>query len=442
MKKLLFSIAAAALLVASLAPISGAETKLKSYYSGAVTYYSGNIVIATTNTGAVELFKAEPGQVPVKFASFKSTNLRFNAPTDFYDVALHTENGRLFAYLVDGRSLQKYDISNLKQANRVNRVEDGGWDWFGGVTIVGAKVATIGSNGVKVWNNDMTVVDSYNVKNRGNNTYNISPAGSDKFLFNIFNSSISIFDRDARVEKTTIPLDFKWGSDWFKRSVFNDRLDDAVYVVDDTAVRKINFAGEIEKSFKHTGNLGYDVVPSSDGQSIYFSDGIGVVKLRKSDLAVLNYTYTSDLGMGNGWAMGIRTVNTPEGEQLVVFNSSSIILLDSKLKPIKANRTRLAYVSASEEDSFPEITEALFLRIDKARAPAGSTVILNGGGYGKYENLTIKFAGVETAVVAGFDGRFTQELIVPARPASGSATDIKVTGATSHYSYNLGFFIE
>ncbi len=442
MKKLLFSVAVAGLLAATLAPISGAETKLKSYHSGAVTYYSGNIVIATTNTGALELFKAEPGQVPVKFASFKSTNLRFNAPTDFYEVALRSENGRLFAYAVDGRSLQKYDISNLKQANRVNRVEDGSWDWFGGVTVVGGKLATIGSNGVKVWSNDMAVVDSYNVKNRGNNTYNISPAGSDKFLFNIFNSSISIFDRDARVEKSTIPLDFKWGSEWFKRSVFNDRLDDAVYVVDDTAVRKINFAGEIEKSFKHTGKLGYDVVPSSDGKSIYFSDGIGVVKLRKSDLAVLNYTYTSELALGNGWAMGIRTVNTPEGEQLVVFNSSSIILLDSKLQPIKANRTRLAYIGATEEESFPEITEALFLRIDKARAPAGSTVILSGGGYGKFENLTIKFAGTETAAFAGFDGRFSQEITVPARPTSGPATDIKVIGQTSNYSYNLGFFIE
>ena len=198
---------------------------------------------------------------------------------------------------------------------------------------------------------------------------------------------------------------------------------------------------EIEKSFKHTGPLGYDVVPSADGQSFYFSDGIGIVKMRKADLAVLKSTHTVDLGYGNGWAEGIRTVSTPAGEEVVLFNNTSILLLNANLQPIKASGTRLAYIGSTQEDPFPEIAEPLFLNLDKNRAPAGSTIILSGGGYGKFEPLTINFAGSELQTSAGFDGRFTQTLTVPNKPSTGS-TDIKVTGSNSHYSYNAGFTIE
>ncbi len=436
----MFSVAAAMLLVTVLAPISGGEARVKAYYSGDAVYYSGNVVIATTNTGQLELFKAESKKNPVRFAALKSTDPRFNTAADFYDVKLRLESGRLFAYVVDGRSLQKYDISDLKQARRVARVQDGSWDWFGGVTIVGGKVATIGSRGVKVWNNDLVVVDSYPVINKGNNTYNITPAGSDKFLFNVFDKSISIYDREGRQNVDTIPLTFNWGSDWYKRNLYNDKADNAVYVVDDRAVRKINFNGDIKKSFKHTGTFGYDVVPSKDGKHIYFSDGIGVVKLRKSDLQPVDHLYTSTVSLTGGWAMGLKAVDTGSSELLVVFNNTTIIIVDSNLNPVKASGARLAYVTATEEENFPELSEPLFLSVDKNRGVVGSEMILHGGGFGKNENLIVNFAGVESSLQADATGRFNQMMNVPDK-AKGY-TDIKVKGLETGFSYSLAFKIE
>lgn len=442
MKKIIFSLVIGALLVGILAPIQGAKSRVKSYYTGSATYFNDYIVVGTTNSGLLEIFKIDQAGRLQKFVSLKSYDQRFSTEKDFYDVMFKVDHGNLYAYAVDGRALYKYDISDLKTAKRINRVEDSSHEWFGSLTMVDDKIATVGSNGVKVWNSDLVVVDSHPVFNRGDktNTYNITTAGSDKFLFNIFDNKISIFDLEARKAVNKTPLSFNWGSGWYKRAVYNDKVDNSIYVVDDQAVRKINFNGEIEKSFKHTGPLGYDVVPSADGGYVYFSDGIGVVKLRKSDLKVVSYAYTTDLGMGNGWAMGLQVVRTDNGEKLVVFNSTSIIVLDSNLKPLKSANDQIAFFAATIEDSFPEVSEALFLGIDKNRAPSGSKVILRGGGYGKDETLVINWANTQTTIQADNMGRFSQELTVP--NVKSGPVDIKVSGMSTAYTYSLGFRIE
>jgi len=442
MKKIIFSLVIATLIVGVLAPMTGVKSRVKSYHSGSATYYNDYIIVATTNSGLLEIFKIDQAGNLQKFVNLKSYDQRFGTEKDFYDVALRVENGRLYAYAVDGRALYKYDVSDLKKAQRINRIEDASWDWFGSLTVISGKISTIGSRGVKLWNNDLVVVDSYPIINKGikTNNYNISPAGSDKFIFNVFDNKISIFDRENRAALTTVPLAFNWGSDWYKRSVYNDKIDNAIYVVDDQAVKKINFNGEIEKSFRHTGPLGYDVVASADNAHVYFSDGIGIVKLRKEDLRVVDYAYTTSLGAGNGWAMGLQTVRTDNGEKLVVFNGTSIIVLDANLNPLKSADGQIAFTAATIEDPFPEITEALFLGIDKNRAPAGSKVILHGGGFGKDESLIIDFAGTQSFVEAGFDGRFSKELTVPSSKLG--PVDIKVSGMSTAYTYSLGFKIE
>jgi hypothetical protein len=442
MKKIIFSLVITALMVASLAPTLGAEGSVKSYYSGSTAYYKGLVIVGTTNSGYLEIFKIDQAGNLQKFVNIKSYDQRFGTEKDFNDVMIRTEGTGLFAYAVDGSALYKYDISDLKKAQRINRVEDNSWDWFGSLTVIDGKVATVGSRGVKLWNSNLIVVDAYSIINTtNNNSYNITPSGSEKFLFNVSDATVSVFDRESRSSVlTSVPLDFKWGSTWYKRSIYNDKVDNSIYVIDDEAVRKINFNGEIEKSFRHTGSLGYDVIPSANSGYVYFSDGIGIVKLRKEDFKVVAYTYTANLGAGNGWVMGIRTVQTDNGERIVAFNGSSIIMLDSNLKPIKSSNGGTAFVIATVENTFPEITEALFLGIDKNHASANSKVILHGGGFGKDETLVVSFGSVQTTVEAGADGRFSQELTVPA--LKSGPVDIKVSGMSTAYTYSLGFIVE
>lgn len=440
MKKTFIYFITAALLVVTIMPFPAVEGKVKGYHSGDAISYNGNIIIASTDSGQLEVFKMNPNDSGVtKFISLTSYNPRFGTPQDFMDVLLRTEDGALYAYVVNGRSLFKYDISDLNQARIVKEVQDGGWDWLGGLQVINNQVATTGSRGVKMWNNDLQVVDAYTIINPGDKTYNTTPASSSKYIFTLYEGKIKVFDREARTFITDIPVNLKWGSDWYKREMYNSPSDNSIVVVDDESVKKINFNGEIIDSFKHTSNLGYDVVPSEDRNYVYFSDGIGIVKLRTSDLKVISYLHTVNLGNGNGWAMGMKTVNDGNGEKLVVFNNGNIIILTSDLKPYKS-KAKAVLVTAIKEDTYPDINEPLSLSIDRNHAAGNSIVSLSGKGFGANENVSINFLDVITNVTADNFGRFSKNLVVP--DVTHRKTDIKVLGELTSFKYSLGFEIE
>lgn len=60
-----------------------------------------------------------------------------------------------------------------------------------------------------------------------------------------------------------------------------------------------------------------------------------MVTLRKSDLKVMDYVYSYTLTPNGGWTMGIKSVMTPKGERIVVFNSNGIVILNSALNLVK-----------------------------------------------------------------------------------------------------------
>lgn len=438
-KTILFSLPVI-LVVVCIVPFYNVESKIKGYHSGDAVYYNGNLVIATTNSGDLELFKMDPiDRNIVKFVNFTSYNHRFGTPENFMDVMLRAENDSLFVYAVNGRSIFKYNISDLQQARIVNESHDGGSDWLGGLQMINERVATTGSRGVKIWNNNLEVIDSYSIINPGDKIYNTTPAFSDSYIFTLYKGKIKVFDQNSRTFVREIPIDLKWGSDWYKREIYNDSTDNTTYIVDDEAVRKISESGNVVDTFQHTGKLGYDVVPSLNSDYIYFSDGIGVVKLRKSNLDVVTYQYTINLGKGNGWAMGMKVVNDGSGEKVVLFNNSNIIVLNSDLKPLRA-KDKVVAVQATKEDTYPDINEPLKLSIDKNRAAGGSMISLVGQGFGANEPLLVEFVNDKLEIMADDSGRFTKILSVP--QVSRRNVDIKVSGKLTSFTYNLGFQIE
>lgn len=440
MKKILIALSGISLLVFLISPIQGTEGKLKSYYSGDAISYEGHTIIATTNTGKLELFTLGDNGNINRFAEVKAYDRRFAAEIDFRDVLLNIENGSLYAYTVDGKSFVKYDISDLRQVREVARTEDTTWDWFGGLEKINGYVATIGTNGIKLWTANLHVYDQYKITTPGNYTFNSTSAGSKKFIFTIADSQIKIYDRDARNTIRTIPLTFNWSGEGNKRAIYNDDAEDSVYIVDDESVKKINFNGEIERSFDHTGPFGYDVVPSSDGRFVYFSDGIGIVKLRKSDLSVVSFSYTQGLGDGNGWATGLKVLNDSTGDRIVLFNGSGIVVLNENLQPMKNSQNELTIATTNEIDTYPTIVEPVYLKVDRNRAASGSPILLSGGGFGQSEVVTIDFLDLKNTIVTDENGSFSLGLTVPTAHAKGA--DIKVVGQDSGIKYSLGFFIE
>jgi hypothetical protein len=440
-KKILLSLTGLGILIFLIVlPLRSTESKVKSYYSGDVILYNGHTVVATTNTGKLELFTLSNSGNLERFAELKTFDRRFGTLIDFRDVLLNIEEGSLYAYTVDGKVFTKYNISNLSYAQEVTSTENTTWDWFGGVEKINGYVATVGTKGIRLWTANLKVYDEYKITTPGNYTFNSTEAGSNNNIFTISDGEIKVFDRQLRQVVRTVPLQFKWSGDFYKREIYNDPVDNMLYVVDDEALRKISANGEVVKSFYHTGKLGYDVVPSSDGKYIYFSDGIGVVKMQKSDLKVVDFVYTQSLGEGNGWATGLRVLNKPVGDIIVLFNASAIMIFDESLEPMRNVDQKLTTITTNEIETFPVISGPVYLKIDKNRAAPGSMILLSGGGFGADEDLVITFLDTERVIQANKDGAFSVKLTVPSSQPKG--VDIKVKGQASNIKYSLGFTIE
>ncbi|MBI4812661.1 hypothetical protein HY798_04505 [Candidatus Falkowbacteria bacterium] len=399
--------------------------KTKSYYSGDAISYNGEIVISSVNMGGAEIFKLAGGKI-TKTAEINSPEARYAGGGDFYEMVFNEEGGRLYAYMVDGRYLYKYDVTSSDSPALTAKTKDNSWDWFLNLDRVGGNIMTIGTRGLKIWNSEMEVINSYNAVNDYYRNIQISPSGN--YLFNIDNDVLKIIDADSREEKTNIDLNI---NEKHNRKLLIDENEGAISVVDDRELAKYNFSGKLIKSFKHISNLGYDTDGLAGKDHFYFSDGVGVVKMDKEKLTPVKWIYTSSLGGGNGWAMRLKVVNLAGKEKIIVFNNSSIIALNDNLK-------MEAFFRATEKDEGP--TEGLRLSVDKSRAPGGSLVSLRGGGFGQNENLEIDFAGEKTEAKADSKGEFTKVIETPRVDAGGY--DIKVIGKNSGLSYNLGFYIE
>jgi len=435
------------LTVGFLAPVPGAESKIKIYYSGDAILYKGKIVIGSANTGSLELFTMNNDNSVKKFATVKALDQRFGTQLTFNDMIFSQENDRLYAYAIESSGIYKYDISDLRKANLVDQAKDNTWDWFSSLEKVSGKVATVSYRGVKIWNNDLEIADYYEIKTPSGQT-GISAAQSDKFFFNVADGRILVYDKDVRKIVRDIAISQQAENIGYHHQIYNNKVDGSIFIADDAAVKKLNMSGEIEKSFKYKGPFGYDVAPSYDARYIYFSNGIGVVKLNKEDLSVVSYQYTSALANAGGWAMGIKAVKDASGkEKLVVFNNSNILVLDGNLNPLPQGDYNIASFAATEESNDVEISqEKLFLGIDKNRAPVNSDVILRGGGFAREEALTIDFAGTKYTVQTGYDGRFKTTMKVPSVVKVPNSpkyfTDIKVTGNSSKLTYSIAFEIE
>jgi hypothetical protein len=380
----------------------------------------------------------------------KPYNSRFGSYDSFFDLKFNQEDGRLYVYAISGYSLYKYDISDLASPSLVKVSTNSYWEWYSRVDKFGSDIVTISARGIKVFNHNMDIVDSYDLEN--DIPYNITSGGSDRYIFSITQDQISVFDRTARKITTNINVDYRSASG--NRSLYFDSYEKMVYVVDDYSAKKFDLNGALKSTFDHSGNPGYDVA-SSGNEYIYFSNGLGVVKLEKSNTKLLASQVTGGIAGADGWAMGLKVVANSTGDKVVVFNNSSILVLNDKL-------AKLAYARAGE-DTRPEVKENLFLRLNTISASTNSVVNLTGGGYYPNEKLAIDFRGQKAVAQADENGRFQQTLVVPSvsdkafnnttpdvtianlgtttMKTARERADIQVVGEQSKFNYSISIEI-
>lgn len=426
------------------------KSKVKSYYSGDALNYQEQLVIASTDSEALEVFTLEKDGLK-KRLSLRPFNERFNQSDNFYDVKLDVDNGRLYAYAISGYTLYKYDISNLNQAVLIKKDQNTYWEWYNQLDKFGDQIITISAKGVKIFNRDLQVIDSYDITN--NLASNISSNGDQDYIFNFKGDQnvIEIFSRKERSIVNRLRINFYGGQN--NRAMYFDQLDRHLYFADDYSVKKISLKGELKETFEHLGYPGYDV-SSSGNDYLYFANGLGVVKLKKGDLSVINSRRTGNLALAEGWAMGLKAVALKSGEKIVVFNNSSILVMDENLN--------LLGFSAAGTDDKVYAKENLFLNLSSASVESGSQFEVKGGGFLPGEKLSLEFYRQKYEISADRDGRFSKVLVTPELSDSASRnlvfkeveekgmsikriserTDIKVSGQQSNYTYSISLNME
>lgn len=411
--------------VISLMFASYSQGKTKSYYSGDALVFNNNLYAVTANTGSLELFRLN-GQKLDRLQKIKPFDQRFGKFGSFYDAHLRQENSKLYVYAVSEYTLYKYEVGSDNNLTLVTSVKNTYWEWYNRVDEIGGSVATISAKSVKIWNNDLQVIDEYKFSN-DEVPYNVR--GNDRFLLNVQDGKLSVYDRETRTLVREISLNFK--NEVSAHKVYMDENND-IYVTDDYYAKKFNLEGQLLGSFKHLQYESFDTYASGYSQYVYFSNGIGVVKLNRETMKETDWAWTGGIAGPRGWAMGLDVVSL-DGDKLVIFNNANILVLDDKLN-------KVASVLAEEEEDDVYATENLYLNLDKNRSAANSQVSINGGGYFPNEELSLDFAGVKQTIKADSRGRFVQILTVPSVKAGGY--DIKVNGLGSKFTYSIAFTIE
>lgn len=403
------------------------QTNIKSYYSGDAIAFNNTLYVASTNSGFLEVFKLESNALN-RLAQVKPYDKRFNKYEDFFDLAFSIENNRLYVYAVSHYSLYKYELVN-NDLNLVNLSTNTYWEWYNRVEKQGNDIITISAKGIKVFNKDLQVINSYDYTNIS--APNNLSFYQDRFIVNMDNDQqrLKVYDKEQRKEITNVALNFKYEKG--NRQAYQDNFG-YIYLVDDYYAKKYDLNGNLLGSFEHIGHQGFDVSASLHTDYIYFSNGVGIVRLNK-DMSLNDYQWTNNLGSYGGWAMGLKVVYL-HGDKVVIFNNSNILILDENLN-------KLASVDSTIEDDTKYPSESLYLNLDKNRASANADVLVSGGGFIADEDLNIMFDDKKVAeTIANNLGRFEQIITIP--DIKSGAYDIKVEGKSSALHYSISFNLE
>lgn len=415
MKKVIAGAILLSLVIILITP-KATDAKLRTYYSGDAVLYNKRIVVASTNMGRVEFLALEGSNLALK----STINLtgQHNAGKDgFYDVAMRVEGGKLFAYLVDGQWMYKYDISTPTKPVLSTKIHDNSWDWFLGVRLLDNGLVTIGTKGLKFYNDKLQVVDSEKIIN--DNQYNISLNSKGDIMADITPEGIVV--SNPRVGEPILDAKLFIKENHGRKVLF---LNDKIYFVDDQKLQI--FDGKTLKFVKHGGKFGYDVVSSMDGKYLFVSVGNYIEKIDIKSLKIVARVDTTNLGATGGWAMGLERV----GKSIVIFNGTSVLVLSENLKYSGSARASVEAIrpwmpiatSLSTTSGYPE-----------------DLVIIKGNGFGYNELVKIDFAGTKYTATTNDEGSFKINTYVPKYKKGVQV--INFEGVTSAVKYQTSFSI-
>jgi WD40 repeat protein len=412
--------------IAIFSIVSIGRTNYKAYYSGDAVNYQGNLIIASTDSGNLEVFKLE-GSLMERMLKFKAPNSPIDKTDDFSSVKLNVENGSLFAYATSGYTLYKYDLTNLDRPVVTLKQKNTYYEWYNRVDKFGSAIVTVSDKSIKVWRTDsLDVIDSFKIESDVPSSVGFDASG--KYISYINKDNVvRIFDTKTRSISASFPVNYR--GDKSQRKTYFDPVAKELFVFDDYYLKRYDVNGNLLVSFPNSSANGYAVEPAGDYSYVYVVNGDSIMKLAKDNLKS-GIKVSATRMSSNGYAMGLKYVDVNGRNDVVVFNGGGITVLDSSLN-------KIASLQASEIAEQPEVKENLALSFDHYLANPGATAVLSGAGYLPGEDLIINFGGTITNIKADRNGRFNQSLTVPG--FTTKTIDAKVDGVTSKLTYSVSF---
>lgn len=413
--------------IAVFSIVSVSRSNYRAYYSGDAVNYQGNLLIASTDSGSLEIFKLN-GSILERAVKFKAPNSPLDKTEDFSSVKLNVENGHLFAYATSAYTLYKYDLSNLSSPVLYAKQKNTYYEWYKRVDKFGSYIVTVSDKNVRLWKTDsntLDTVDSFKIENDVASSVRFDASG--RYIITINSDDIvRIFDTNTRSIISSFPVNYR-GTDNQRKTYF-DPVAKELYVFDDYYLKRFDIKGNLLSSHSNSSSKGYAVEPTGDDNYIYAVNGDSIMKLSKENFGGLKISASK--ATTNGFAMGLKYVDVNGNNNVVVFNGGGIAVLNSSLR-------KVASIQASEVADQPEVKEALVLAFDHYIATPGATVTLSGAGYLPNEDLKINFGGTVTQIKADRNGRFKQSLTVP--DSNSKNIDAKVDGLISKLTYSISF---
>lgn len=431
MKKTLaiFSFLVAAVAVIIALPSQG---RLKPYYSGDAYTYNGKVVVATANTGSLEVFVLNDKALDL--AIKQSITDRFGLKQDFHDVKLDSADGRLYAYVVSGYTLYRYDISDLRNAELDKKVSNTYWEWYNRVDRFDGNIVTVSVKGVKIWNHDLEVIDAF--KFDVTSPYGLRGENDSQYFLSLEDNDLKVYDRLTRTFISEIDLNFKNLDNSHRAEI--DSSAGRIYVADDYYLKSFDLSGRLLTNYAHAGNAVYDTESLDQSQYVYFSNGFGVYRSPKADFKASTFTNTVNISSAGAWAMGLRAVPMGDKEYLVVFNNNSILVLDGSLK----KQAQYMAVETEAEDAPETPKESLFIHPTKYWAVPGEVITVSGGGFQAGENVEVSLDKVKMSALADNQGRFSLELAIPGDMQREKRFDLAAKGLTSGLRFATSFDVK
>ncbi len=410
-----------------LAPAIGFGEEEKQYRTGHFIYTSDKNYLLVSNGEFVEVLELTKEDKLVKVSEIYGMET-------ISDMAVSKEDNEWRLYVSTGNEIIKYNITNplLSQIESKRNL----YEWRRGLGSVGYSrsivgiddyILSAGSNGVKrieksnlFDNMTYTAEASYGVT--ANDSYLAVTTADKGYIYNLDGNVVGELAVENSKNYSREPVMDYYGN---------------IYFLPDNGIMKVDSQGNAIGSYYNPVQAevihSYAVSALPNGE-VYYVNGYGVSKFDK-DFKKTKWLYTapSYLYGNNSWAVGVQTKSFSQGNRIVVFNKSSVLLLDDNFDLLDQYKYQ---PSSNSENNLGETS----LKLSKYQGTQNEDISIYLYGFWPNEQVQINFGGDIYAVEVDNVGFATTSINVPSGNESG-LTIVSADGVDSGLNYQATFEI-